>query len=452
MQAIQVRPLSEADIDYALEAAGGTRAHPDADRRTAVGADYKLGRALIELKALDEEGFSKPERQRKLAALFGEYEPRKPVVVLDRKRLEPVDQTRFDRIVEGPIKTAVGKASKQLKQSRSEHPDTDCTVLLIVNNGYTTLDQEALKNLVAHRVRQDTREIDAVVVAGAYYHSDGFDTFFLWPTDYVPINLDRPFAEFEKLREGWNQLANRFMTEMMIGESGAGLTKGPVVDTQFDVDGTTFIRPAPVLGRASDFYVHGRPRNNSTGLTVSPKIGVTFPLLSRREWERFSELLADRSQLSTSYEAWKRDEQEGREQSDPLKPFVTVPLTPNAFEQWCTGRGLDPSVGSIFECANDIFGHQARDMIVGATDRATCHVVPSRYVIAVTDIIGQDCANDVSEVLLVREQSNGESRIRSLLGPTRIIHEHAVGIAAAYAIREGVETVMWFKDQTYAWV
>lgn len=117
-----------------------------------------------------------------------------------------------------------------------------------------------------------------------------------------------------------------------------------------------------------------------------------------------------------------------------------------------TPMPTDPSVGSIFECANDIFGHQARDMIVGAMDRATRHLVPSRYVIAVTDIIGQDCANDVSEVLLVHEQSNGKALIRSLLGPTWIFRDHAVRIAAAYAIREGVETVMWFKDQTYAWV
>src|SRR3954447_892378 len=49
---------------------GGVRAHPDADRREKKGADYRLGSALIELKALDDEGFVKPERQHKLAALF----------------------------------------------------------------------------------------------------------------------------------------------------------------------------------------------------------------------------------------------------------------------------------------------------------------------------------------------------------------------------------------------
>lgn len=452
LKAIQVRPLSEADIDFALEAAGGVRAHPDADKRNNVGADYKLGNALIELKALDEEGFSKPERQQRLAALFGEYGPKKPVVVLDRKLLEPADQIRFDRIIEGPIQTAVRKASKQLGQSRSEYPNTDCNVLMVVNNGYTTLDHQALKDLVAHRARQYATEIDAVVVAGAYYHSDGFDTFFLWPTDYVPINLERPFKEFEKLREGWNHLANRFMTEMMTGDLGPNLTKGPVADTRFDVDGITFIRPAPVPGRASGFYVHGRPRHNSTGRTVSPPIGVTFPSLTRPEWERFNKLLADPSLMLGGYDAWKRHEQEGRERSDPLRPFLTIPLTTEIFETWCAARGFEPAQASIFECANDLFGDKARDLIASATNRAGRQVVPSRYVIAVTDVIGQDCANDVSEILLVHEQPNGDVHTKPLLRHARIFHEHALGLAAAYAIREGVETVMWFKDETYAWV
>lgn len=452
LEAIQVRPLSEADIDFALEAAGGVRAHPDADRRENLGVDYKLGNALIELKSLNEEGFSKPERQRKLAALFGEYGLKKPVIVLDRMLLEPADQARFDRLIEGPIQTAVRKANKQLKQSRAEHPDTDCNVLMVVNNGYTTLNHEALKELVAHRVRQDTHEIDAVVVAGAYYHSDGFDTFFLWPTDYVPINLERPFKEFEKLRDGWNHLANRFMTEMMTGDLAPNPTKGPVADTRFDVDGITFIRPAPVLGRASGFYVHGRPRHNSTGITVSPPIGVTFPSLTRPEWERFNKLLADPSLMLGGYDAWKRHEQEGRERSDPLRPFLTIRLTIEIFETWCAARDLEPAQASIFECANDLFGHKARDLIASATNRAGRQVVPSRYVIAVTDVIGQDCANDVSEILLVHEQPNGEAHTKPLLRHTRIFHEHALGLAAAYAIREGVETVMWFKDETYAWI
>lgn len=52
--------------------AGGRRAHPDSDRRTLRGADYVLDTCVIELKMLDDDGLAKPERQKKLAALFGQ--------------------------------------------------------------------------------------------------------------------------------------------------------------------------------------------------------------------------------------------------------------------------------------------------------------------------------------------------------------------------------------------
>src|SRR5574337_1163246 len=104
MDHFRLRPISEPDIDQVVEAAGGKRAHPDADRREQIGADYVLGNCVIELKALDDEGLAKPERQAKLAALFRPFNADKPVVVLDRDSLPPPEQRNFDRILEGPIK------------------------------------------------------------------------------------------------------------------------------------------------------------------------------------------------------------------------------------------------------------------------------------------------------------------------------------------------------------
>ena len=74
----KIRPLSESDIDQVIENAGGARAHPDADRRKQKSADYVLGNCIIELKALDDEGLAKPERQAKLANLFGSLHPNRP--------------------------------------------------------------------------------------------------------------------------------------------------------------------------------------------------------------------------------------------------------------------------------------------------------------------------------------------------------------------------------------
>ena len=50
MDNFRVRPLSETDIDAVITAAGGHRAHPNADRRDKPGADYLLAEALIDLE------------------------------------------------------------------------------------------------------------------------------------------------------------------------------------------------------------------------------------------------------------------------------------------------------------------------------------------------------------------------------------------------------------------
>src|SRR5438270_6248296 len=101
MESFFIRPLSEANVDTMIAAAGGMRAHPDSDRRRLVNADYLLDDAVIELKALDDEGLAKPERQAKLATLFrGEADDR-PVIVLDPSILSKSGCREYNRILEG---------------------------------------------------------------------------------------------------------------------------------------------------------------------------------------------------------------------------------------------------------------------------------------------------------------------------------------------------------------
>src|SRR3546814_3456275 len=106
--------------------------------------------------------------------------------------------------------------------------------------------------MVGRRARNDTDDIDGVVVAGAYLHSDGFDTFALWPIDYVPISLDRAFPEYESLRDAFHDYAERAMTDAIVNGLSADMTKGPILDTGFEFDGKTFVKPAPPLGKSSD--------------------------------------------------------------------------------------------------------------------------------------------------------------------------------------------------------
>src|ERR1051326_1752310 len=306
MEQFRISLLSEANIDLVIAGAGGRRAHLDADRREAASADYRLGDTIIELKMLNDEGLAKPERQTKLATLFRQYEEERPVIVLDRARLRQNAQREYDRILEGPIKTAVRSARAQLKQSRAEH-SARTSILFLVNNGYTALDHTALSQMAAHRVRNDTQEIDGVVVAGCYFYSDTFDNFFLWPIDYVPINVNRPFTLYERLRSAWNDYAGQFMTGVMQGHITAETIKGPVVDTQFDRGGVTYVKPAPPIGQGSGFFAGGRPRKDSSGLERCPPVATTFPDLSREEWKRFCAAFPDEGLLLTNYKDWQRE-------------------------------------------------------------------------------------------------------------------------------------------------
>jgi len=179
----RIQPLTENDIRTVVESCGGAVAHPDAHLRTQRGGDFIIEGAVIELKILDEDGLLKSERQVKLAKLFRDEGFTAPVVVLDRKNLSEEGKRAYDRIIEGPIKNAVASARQQLKQTRTERPETTLSVLWVLNNGYTALNHEELTALVAHRTRNDTSNIDGVIAGGCYFHSDGFDSFFLWPLE-----------------------------------------------------------------------------------------------------------------------------------------------------------------------------------------------------------------------------------------------------------------------------
>ena len=156
-------------------AAGGARAHPGSNQQRRPNADYLLRNTLIELKILDDDGLSKPERQQKLADLFRRYGDKRPVVVIDRNRLPDSGQREFDRILDRPINGIIKKARDQLLQSREKFAQVTCSILMVLNNGYTALDHDALVELVARRIRLDTNKIDGVVVGGCYHYGDGVD-------------------------------------------------------------------------------------------------------------------------------------------------------------------------------------------------------------------------------------------------------------------------------------
>jgi hypothetical protein len=300
----RIRPLSEeADIDFVVMSAGGQRAHPDEDRRALRNSDYLLGNSIIELKLLEDERLDKPEAQAKIANLFRPLDPDKPVIVIDPAKLDDSGRRTYANIMRAPIKNAVRSASGQLKQTKSEIDPRATTVMLVINNGLTTMGHEELLDHVVGRAKNDTNEIDAVVVAGCYLHGDGFDTYALWPIDCATIHDERPFREFETLRECWNDLAERHMTEFVKGEHGQAAAKVAQTDAVFDWDERTYVKPAVSIGARSEFYGERRPRRNRVTFNQVEGVAVTVPRLSQAEYRRIRPALRDEPLLE-DLEIW----------------------------------------------------------------------------------------------------------------------------------------------------
>lgn len=447
LPSFRIRRLSEAEIETVIIRAGGKRAHPDADRRSLRSADFVLGSSVIELKILEDEGLDKRERQQKLAKLFRERYPTRPTVVLDRGLLDPQGQRVYDRIVEGPVKTAVSSARQQLQQSRSEY-NAASTVLWIINNGYSSLRHSALMELVAKRARNDSSDIDAVIVSGAYFYSDTFDSFFLWPIDYTPINLDKPFQSFKALRDAWNELAGDRMTALIREPAAVDDTKGPIVDLSFRLDGVTYVMPTPPMGSESSFFINGRPRNNSTGITSSPPVATVFAGLSHHEWAEFKHRHA-LVVSTTDYNEWAKNEARAKSECE-LKPFITIPVTYAEWWEWARQQPKETSV-SVHRYATDLFQKKILSVIDGAQKWTGDSVLPRRYMLLLTEEIGQDQAFDVSHLAEVCTLPNGSDQINEVWTDRSMFYEQALTVAAAEAIARGVECVFWEKDKTYSW-
>jgi hypothetical protein len=85
------------------------------------------------------------------------------------------------------------------------------------------------------------------------------------------------------------------------------MSKAPVLDTGFEFNGTTFVKPAPPLGNQSEFWVRGRPRLNSTGIETCPPVAIVFPDMDRAEWERFQAFLPNEPGIGASHAAWVKE-------------------------------------------------------------------------------------------------------------------------------------------------
>lgn len=452
LKSIRINTVAEADIDEVVSSAGGARVvceGPDKPQN----ADYLLNEAIIELKLVEEEGLSKKERREKIAELFKHTQPKRPVVVVDPVLLSPEYNRKYYNVLAKPIQTAVRKAASQLEETRKYTCPGATRVLLILNNGYTALSPDEFNTMVSKSLRHDTTKIDHAIIAGVYYYSDTFDSYVITHFEHVPINLDRPFPSYDSLVISWNEWLHKFMTAMITRESVDPTGKFPVVDLQYEFNGITYLKPSPQIGTPSKFWPDGkRPRTNSTGIDKCPPVAVCFPKITMAEWLAFRSLIINREKLRNSYAQWLIFAREAKaESTEPLRPFVEVPITADGFARWARQGGHNMTFKSIVSYSVEVFQSQMHKVLEDAKDIGEVMVQPVTYVFLHVSELGQDKANDISSIYLVSTLP-GFERETPLIENVRLFFEHSLCVAAAYAISEGISFLYYEIDRTYGWI
>ncbi len=222
MKSIAIGTVTEPDVDEMVQRAGGRCNNVRTGSSEPTHADYVFDGAVVELKCIIEEGFSKSERQAKLAKLFEDRENPRPVVVLDPELLSEDQQRAYYNALLTPIQKHVKKAAAQTAATAAEIGGDPVHVLLILNVGYTGVDHAEFTRLALKSARNNTTKIDTVIVGGIYHYGDGFDSYVICPFDMWPINVDRVFTEFSALKREWNALCERmrFIADLVAAYPG----------------------------------------------------------------------------------------------------------------------------------------------------------------------------------------------------------------------------------------
>lgn len=448
MDYMRIYKLIEDDFDRIIESAGGKRLGVDDSREKERNADYILDDGIIELKFVEEEGLEKQERQQKLADIFKKQFPGKPVVVLDPKLLGEKRRRDYYKAMSSPIRARLKIGAKQLKQTAQKHEEKTKVVILL-NVGYGSLHHEEFKEIAINRATNATRQIDCLIVGGIYFYSDRFDSYVISPFEEIPINISRRFSGFDKLNKCWKGFLDDFMTSAILLNRDSHADRLPVLEMDFEVDGVKFVRPAPAMGKASEFWVNGRPRENSTSLTKCPPVGIIFPKLNKENWEKFREKECYDTAFKDTYIEWLDYAAEKRaENNDELKPFIEIEIT---HDEFCKKYDENEAYFvHLCEYATEVFQKRITDVIDAAKDQAEVQIILPEYILLVVEEIGQDKANDLSSIYHVR-QSLGQQNVDTVLENKKLFFEYSLALASSYAVKHSISNVIYQRDQTYMW-
>jgi hypothetical protein len=438
MESIKIKRISEGDFDNVLASAGGRRLPEEGS------ADYELNEAFIELKLLEEEGLEKETRRLKLAKLFRARQPGRPVIIIDPDKLDAAGQREYYSIVEGPIKTHVKKAARQLEKTANERRPNATRVLVIANIGYTALSPEEFKTVCVKCVHHDTSKIDSIICAGIYYQSNGFEMRILTRFEHIAVNLDRSFRSQGKLLDQWNLFLNEAMAEH-IRQGPLEIGNLPLIDLEFELDGIRFIKPAPQMP-PSDFWPGGRPpRSNSRESEPPVPLAKSFPAMDRENWKRFKEVFPQIATLQQSYDDWLRLQGEEEERlHEDRHPFIPISVSFEEFSRTIEKHRPAWEFRDVCKFATDLLNARIRTVLENVTDGASRAIVPVEYLHITVEEIGSDKANDLCTIHHVSEVP-GFEKSEVIIENLRAFWEESVCIAACYAVKRGVSFIVYRK-------
>jgi len=438
MEYIRIKGVTEDDFDKVVISAGGSRILEDGS------VDYRLNEAIVELKLVSEEGFEKSSRQRKLANLFREMQPKQPVVIINPQKLNAHDSKRYYEIVEGPIKTACKKASKQLQATEKRETKPPARVLVILNVGYTLLSPDEFKDVCFECVRYDTSGIDWLICGGIYFHSDKADNYVIARFEDFPFDLRRPFPSREILLDSWGKYLDKMMTDVVRNPEPFSIGRMPVVDLVFELDGVRYVKLAPSI--RSKFWPGGvAPRDNTSGIEHCPPIAVTFPSMAEGDWKCFKNSMPGEARLKTTYGEWLGSgPDEAHEITVPLEPLLLLDVKFDEFERWITKPKGQWRFSDINAFANEILTQRALPLLETAKDKERTQILPLDYIHLVVNEVGTDKANDFASIYYVSEVP-GFERNDLLVENARMFFEHGMAVAAAYAIKRKANSIFYTK-------
>lgn len=241
--------ITESFFDKVIEKAGGRRLEENEKNEGVDNADYLLPGAVLELKIIEEEGLEKESRQEKIKKLFTENYILPSEINIDIKSIPTEIKPAYKKILGEPIKRAVKKAAKQIKETKSYlKRDIDLGILLAVNNGYASLQHDEFENLVLTYAQKDTSQIDFIICSTVEHHQGDFDTYAFLTSHCYPIHEGLRYPKSDELIQTINELFSELMTYMMKNQMDPKLWNNslpPVTDIFFEGDTVRFIRKAP---------------------------------------------------------------------------------------------------------------------------------------------------------------------------------------------------------------